>query len=721
MHVRTLLFLLFSTTAFAGPTFPVLTYSTYLRDSFTPTAIATDVSGNVYLAGNAIVDPVTSQTSVLVAKLNPQASAYLYVRFLGGSVGDYANAIAVDNAGNAYVAGATASPDFPVTSGGNLGAAPTGQAGRRSFVAKFDPNGELLFSDLLGGSAVSAAQAVAVNAAGQIVVTGNSVSTGFPSTAGAYSVSNTANHPYLLELDPTGTKIVFSATGIGGSALALDSSGDIFVAGTSSLLDYPTTAGVYQPTFPIFQTCSAPCQISFQGSNQYVTKVDPAGAKLIFSTAVSGKNNTTNGGLAVDAAGNVYLTGVAGATYPFTASIPSLPQPVFGTPALPFLSKLDPLGENLLFSVPVGGAGVQVDPNGNVYTGGVVNSGQSVGYIVSAEIPALANVPAPCLPNGITIFNSAYAAQVDSTSGNLLGSQFIGGSSLTIAAVALSGSTLWLGGATNLPDFLVTPNAITQSSFTPAPLPGAYLGAVSFAQAQPPAGTPQIGCILDAATLASAGPVAPYQLLTIFGTGLGPAASTGSVSVSSGPYPGPPVLYDSSTQMNFAVPAVPFGQGSAPLQVIVNGVTASPLALAMTYANPHLFLNLAATYSSTANVGMVAVALNADGSQNSAANPAQLGSAISVFVNGLAPNPQVNNAAPQLYSTNGWSVTDMVQATPYVLRVDMKVPATLQNDFSCASTTGLCSVGLTIYNVYGGSASLSGQAFGGVVYVNRGQ
>ena len=223
MVIYTLSLLLCSGLAFAASTFPVLTYSTYLRDSFTPKAIATDSSGNIYLAGNAIVDPATLQSTVLVVKLNPQASQYLYVRYLGGSVKDSANAIAVDPAGNVYVAGSTASPDFPVTSGGNLGTSP-GPSSQRSFVAKLDPSGGLVFSDLLGGSAASAAQAVAVNAAGRIVVTGVvSAVTGpaFPSTAGAYSIANTANHPYLLELDPTGTKTAFSATGIGGSALAL--------------------------------------------------------------------------------------------------------------------------------------------------------------------------------------------------------------------------------------------------------------------------------------------------------------------------------------------------------------------------------------------------------------------------------------------------------------------------------------------------------------------
>src|SRR5258708_7258816 len=90
MFTRLISLFFYSGLVFAATaaTFPALTYSTYLRDSFKPNAIATDSSGNIYLAGNAIVDPLTSQTTVLVVKLNPRASEYLYVRYLGGSVND---------------------------------------------------------------------------------------------------------------------------------------------------------------------------------------------------------------------------------------------------------------------------------------------------------------------------------------------------------------------------------------------------------------------------------------------------------------------------------------------------------------------------------------------------------------------------------------------------------------------------------------------------------
>jgi uncharacterized protein (TIGR03437 family) len=725
--------------AATAPSFPVLAYSTYLRDSFTPNAVATDSAGNIYVAGNAVVDPASQQTTGLVVKLNTQGTQYLYVRYLGGSIYDSANAIAVDGAGNAYIAGSTASPDFPVTAGGNLGTAPTSRSDQRSFVTKLDANGNVVFSDLVGGSAASAAQAVAVNAARQVIVSGASSGAGFPTTAGAYSVASSANHPYLLELDPTGTKLVFSATGIGGSALALDQTGNIYVAGTTYLLDYPTTPGGYQPTFPMFSYCSSPsCLGGNQGANQYVTKVDPTGSKLIFSTSLSGSAQTTNTGLAVDAAGDVYVTGYGGQSYPFTVTVPPSQVVIpFIVSAYPFLSKLDPAGQTLLFSVPVGGAGVQADANGNVYVAGGVGFPNSI-YAVQANLPAVANVPAPCLPNvygagpGTSQFihSSVYASQVDAASGNLRGTQWIGGSSLTASAVALAGSTLWIAGATGLPDFAFTPGALISSNLSPAPAIGAYLGAVDFSQPQPPAGTPQIACIVDSADLAQAGLAARYQLLTIFGTGLGPTTgvgagemtnSLGGVTVSftgAGTF-NAPLLYVSSTQINFAVPLLDGDQSAGTMTVNSNGQSSAARRIPLTYANPSVFV---AQPPGGNSLGVVALALNADGSMNSATNPAPLGSTLSVFVNGLAEYYQATYGTAPITGGLGWTVTGIVPSTPYVLQVNMQSPSPLVNDFGCSGS--VCSAAFTLNLLTGGGfgnqvSAVSGQSFGGVVYVKQ--
>jgi uncharacterized protein (TIGR03437 family) len=736
MPTYTLPLFLLSGLAIAASTSPSVTYSTYLRDSFTPKAIATDSSGNVYMAGDAVVDPATSQSTVLVVKLNPAGSQYVYVRYIGGSVKDSANAIAVDTSGNVYVAGATASPDFPVTNGGNLGTAPTGLSSQRSFVTKLDPSGDIVFSDLLGGSAGSAAQAVAVNAAGQVIVTG-SVSDGagpaFPSTTGAYHIATTANHPYLLALDPTGKAIAFSATGIGGTALATDATGNIFVAGTTYLLDYPTTPGSYQPTFPVFTICtSAPCSGQFQGANQYVTKVDPTGSTLIYSTSVSGMGNTTNGGLAVDDAGNAYLTGYAGATYPYSVTPPTIPvgpvNSIFFF-ELPFLSKLDSAGKTLLFSIPVGGSGVAVDSHGPVYVSGGAGGGFAGPFGIANNLPVLANVPSQCLPNNAGIYRVAYVAQADGTTGELMGSQFIGGSTLATTGLALSGATAWVAGTTTLADFPLTPNAVTLPRFAPAPLLGAYLGAVDFSQPSPPAGTPQIACIVDAASLVPVGASPRYQLLTIFGTGLGPAQGIGALDNATTLLGGvsidvdsvsAPLLYVSSTQINFAVPLVDPSLSLAAMKVTVGNANSAVRELPLTYSsNPSLFPSGAPAV--VGSFGSAVLAYNTDGTVNSATNPAALGSAVSVFANGLAPDPRFNNLPLVLSTNNGWSVDGTTVVNPFVVRVDLQTPSALVNDFSCGSES-VCAAGFTLWDV--GFVSLGefitgGPAFGGVVYVKR--
>ena len=673
----------------------------------------------------------TSQTTVLVVKLNPQASEYLYVRYLGGSANDSANAIAVDSAGDVYVAGVTTSPDFPVTGGGSLGT-PPGSGTERSFVTKLNATGDVVFSALLGGSTNSYAQAVAVNASGQVLVSGTSVASGFPSTPGVYSVSDTAFSPYLLELDPSGTKVIFSATGIGGNAIALDSAGNIYVAGTTGSLTYPTTPGTYQPAFPVFQTCIAPCHGSFQGPNQYVTKLDPTGSKLIFSTAVSGTGNTINEGLAVDASGNVYLTGLAGAGYPFTVPAPAAPLgpalAALATPALPFLTKLDPAGQKLLYSVPVGGLGVKVDSNGVAYAGGIL--GLFGNYDVAANLPALANLPAGCLLPNMTRGSSAYVSRVD-TSGNVLQSQFIGGSTLAISGVALSGTTLWVAGATSLPDFPFSPNGLTGSNLSPTAMPGAYLGAVDFSQPQPAEGTPQVACVVDSADLEPAGPVVPYQLLTIFGTGLGPAmaeaaadnstTTLGGVSVSFDSQAAP-LLYVSSSQINLAVPLLRTGGSGTVMQVAVNGATSSALRFASTSANPGLFV--IPNSFQTASQEFIAVARNADGSANSSSNPAQPGSVVSVFVNGLSPDPQVRLQPPVLYAGGGWTVASYSEAGPFVLKVDLQVPSS-STGFNCqVGNTPACQASFKVYDLATylgglGPGGTGGLAFGGIVYVSR--
>src|SRR5260370_32929817 len=266
-----------------------LVISTYLKDGFTPTAIASDLQGNIYVAGSAVIDASSQATGAVVAKLDPKATQYLYLAYLDSAASDQVSSIAVDGSGNAFVTGWTTNPNFPVVGGGALGTTPTGSSDTRSFVTKLNPHGAVVFSVLIGGSARSTARGIALTPQGQILVSGIAGSSGFPSTAGAYNVADSKSHWFMLELDAAAGKTIFSATGIGGSSIALDAAGNIYVAGSSLGTDYPTTPGAYQTTFVEGHICFGLCQIGFSGVLQHVTKVDPTGSRLIYST---GLNNT---------------------------------------------------------------------------------------------------------------------------------------------------------------------------------------------------------------------------------------------------------------------------------------------------------------------------------------------------------------------------------------------------------------------------------------------
>jgi uncharacterized protein (TIGR03437 family) len=267
----------------------------------------------------------------------------------------------------------------------------------------------------------------------------------------------------------------------------------------------------------------------------------------------------------------------------------------------------------------------------------------------------------------------------------------------------------------------------------PGLLAGAFLGSVAFSSAPPPAGVPQIACIVDAADLQLAGPVAPSQLLTIFGTGLGPAmpAAAGDYSTTMlggvsiefdtefGPQPAP-MLYVSSTQINFAVPPISLNRATVPLKITVNGAASAPLQLPVTSHKPSLFV---VSGSIPANYTFDAVALNADGSVNSSSNPAPSGSVVSVFVNGVPANLYLARGALTFSAGGGWSVVSSEQINPFVLELGLRPPpsaTTLCGGSACPATFTVYD--LTNYETPGGSLnpnglSLTGLSFNGEVYL----
>jgi uncharacterized protein (TIGR03437 family) len=679
-----------------------LAVSTFLKDGFTPTAIAADAHGNVYIAGSSVIDPTAETSSAVIIKVNDKASQYFYLTYFDSAASDQISAVAVDSAGNAYITGWTGNPSFPATDGGALGTAPASSSDLRSFVAKVSPQGVLVFAVLIGGSVASTARGIAVTPKGQILVSGIARAAGFPVTSGAYSVADSSNHWFLMELDATASQTILSATGIGGSSIVVDGAGNIYLAGSSTGTDYPTTPGAYQTTFVQGYTCSSLCQMGFPGGLQHVTKVDPAASKLLYSTGLNdvqgGAGSTNNTGLAVDANGDAYVTGtLLEASYPFTIA-----AAVYSGA---YLSKLDPAGAHLLFSIPFGGAGVQLDSSGAVYTGGTAASYTPL-FNPAPNLPSgppavFSWLPAPCQPNNITALSGAYGIKVDAATGNIQDGQWIDGSAPSATATVLAGGKVWITGSALAPDVPVTPGVLlpfAPLTLKPGFLQGAWLAAVDFT---PRASTgPTIACVLDSGNLTHVGAVTGFQLISIFGANLGPsvgkaapdgtdASIAGVSAVFDGNNPAQ-LLYVSATQINLVVPL------PLPSQTVTDWPTQTTMQLEVNGAkvervfpynlnNLNLFANLMSGETSCAGASPISqgyqpVANNVDGGPNSCANPAQVGSTVSFYMHGIGaiqlgfgPTPRIAD----LTATVGYcsaQVTNAALIGDFVYQVDVTMP-----------------------------------------------
>lgn len=241
-----------------------LIYSTYLGGDLGTTdtfGIAVDDFGNAYLAGQTVASdfpttPGAFQTSTqgdvdgFVVKLNPTGTALVYGTFLGGSLSDVVRDITIDTAGNVYVTGLSASPDFPTTSGSFV--TPLGTAW--AFVTKLNPTGTgLIYSALIGGNGSNTGLAITINSARSAMITGQTTSTDYPLTGDAiqFSLFGTTD-AFVTVLDPTGSFLEFS-TYLGGSStdigngIAVDLNNQIYITGQTFSFDYPVSSFTLQP------------------------------------------------------------------------------------------------------------------------------------------------------------------------------------------------------------------------------------------------------------------------------------------------------------------------------------------------------------------------------------------------------------------------------------------------------------------------------------------
>jgi len=305
-----------------------------------------------------------------------------YSSYLGGSAGDYGNAIAVDGSGNAYVVGQAGSTNFPTTSGAFQPAISGTLGYTDAFVTKINAAGTaIVYSTYLGGSGPDVALGVAVDSTGSAYVVGEESSSNFPVTSGAFQTPQMGWDAFVVKLNPAGSGLTYashfgSAGDDHGLAIALDSAGNAYTTGwTTPPLDR---------SFPVLNAF----QPNYGGGNNdaFVTKLNAAGSALVYSTYLGGGTillNSTDDwgqGIAVDSAGSAY---VVGATYspdfPFTTGAFNTPRNGLDV----FVTKFSPAGSSLVYSARIGGngrdngLGIDVDASGNAYFTGYTESQDS--------------------------------------------------------------------------------------------------------------------------------------------------------------------------------------------------------------------------------------------------------------------------------------------------------------------------------------------------------
>lgn len=371
------------------PTGNSLIFSTYIGGFriASGSGLALDAMGNVFIAGDGAAGlPIPAGSNpfqpnpkgIAVLKLNATGTAVLSATYLGGSGGDYFGGVAIDSAGDAYLTGLTSSNDFPVQ---NPLQPTLGTSGTNAFVTKLNASfSQLVYSTYLGGNSTantSNYEGIAVDAFGNAYVVG-AASPGFPTTSGAYQATCPDSCAFMAELNPAGSSFVQSSyVGSGGgegSAVAVDGSQNVYMAGVTSSPNFPAANSI--------QSCSG---IGGTSNGNFVAEFSQAGA-LTFSTCLGLPAITPTAYppvLSLDSSGNVYVAGTTQAGLPLQSPIDMNPPSV----TRPFVSEIDHATHALLFSSfvgeqhsfaggpPLGVSGdtifdIAVDPNNNIYLAG---------------------------------------------------------------------------------------------------------------------------------------------------------------------------------------------------------------------------------------------------------------------------------------------------------------------------------------------------------------
>ncbi len=687
-------------------------------------AVKVDAQGNAYVCGSTLIAdfPVTpgvvqpvfggeatpffSQNHIYITKLSPDGKTILFSTYLGGAAEDVCLSMALDVAGNAFVAGYSSSQNFPTTPGafqmkgnGSLS---------RGFVTKLSSNGNaLLYSTVLSADAPVESSNIAIDSAGNAYVAGTTLSVSFPSTPGAFAgptgpaTFSFFPRAYVLKLNPAGSDLVFGSNlGIAsystGQAVprsttvsvAIDSSANVYIGGTTAepqaniTAQYPTTDGAFQT------------KVS-GNSDGFISKLSPDGSRLIYSTLLGGQGVDGVDSITVDPQGQVIAIGHGDSTdFPTTtgalwpAPNPEFPPARGRYPAYGFAAKLNATGTALLYSTYIGGggsivlSGVALDSQNNIIL---------VGSHDAPTFPVTADAFQHCIGNGNN-WSNAVLMKLSPTGDKLLFSSYLGGNvrDQGLAMTVDRTGAIYITGMTDSTDFQPTPGAVSD------PLGTTFLTKIDMSTATPN----HLDCVVNATTM-SGGPLAPFEIVSIQGTGITPKDMVAKTGIKDGLidtislntrvlFDGTPapIISISPGQIYAIVPQTVAFRTTTKIQVEQSGQLSNAISLPITTSISGLFT------SSNSGIGQAAV-INEDGTINSAANPAPRNSVVSFFGQSLFNgNGLPQRVAGQVATTSqslgfafiqigGLSVQPLYSGTVpgfsmSLLQVNARIPANLQ-------------------------------------------
>ena len=440
-------------------------------DGYSNTSIAIDNGGNIFLTGdtyspNFPVTPGVYDTSynggydVFVSKLNSNLSSLVSSTFIGGtgtqSTNEYPRSVAIDGAGNVFVAGVAYGTGYPIIPGSY----DTSYNGNYDvFVSKLDNNLSLLLSStFLGGSSNDGYYntSIAIDNGNNVFVTGDTYSYNFPVTTGVYDTSFNGGYDVFVSKLNNNLNSLLSSTFLGGSSydlpqsIALDSSGDVYLSGRTYAYGFPVTPGAYDTSYNGYY-------------DVFVSKLDNNLTLLLSSTLLGGNDDDGdyNTSIAIDNAGNVFVAGDTWSSN-FTVTQGAYDTSYNGSYDA-FVSKLNNNLSSLLSSTFLGGNNddypktIALDSSGDVYLSGITYSSGYYSFPVTAGAYDTSF-------NGV---NDVFVSKFDNNLSSLLSSTFLGGSSYDgyhNASIAIdNGSNVFVTGYTYSSDFPVTTGAYDTS------------------------------------------------------------------------------------------------------------------------------------------------------------------------------------------------------------------------------------------------------------------